>query len=168
MLAPFAQVRDSLLSWWQLSGHPRLWQLLSGACRPAWQLLLAPQQEQAPAQRQQKRQGVQQQQQQQQQQWPPGVRTAGHADGGSSGGSGGGAGLERLPAACVDLFYCGGAPPQLAQLLLQTPTRAALRQLLAALPGRPGVLVAGGVSGGGGGGCSGSGGAEAPGARTAG
>jgi len=89
--ALFSQVASSLLHWWQLSGHPRLWQLLSATCRPAWRRLV-------PA-------------------------------------AGASAATDWLPASCVPLLYCPGAPVELPQLLLQTPSRAALRQLLSVLPG---------------------------------
>lgn len=35
------QASSTLLSWLELSGHNRLWQLLSITCRPAWQKLAA-------------------------------------------------------------------------------------------------------------------------------
>ncbi|GBF87713.1 hypothetical protein Rsub_00424 [Raphidocelis subcapitata] len=117
----------TLLSWWQLSGHPRLWLLLSATCRPAWQLLLPAAEgggEAAATQLQPPNHHQQQEQQQQQH-------------------------LGPLPWEGVRLLCCAGAPLGLARLLLATPTRATLRQLLAALPGRG---DGGDSSGGGGGG----------------
>lgn len=125
------QVRDTLLSWWQLSGHPRLWQLLSAACRPAWQLLLAPPTEQRPESGRLPQPDAGPRPQRSKPAAVPGGTQAG-----GSGGCGVDMFAERLPSGCVELCFCGGAPLQLAQLLLQTPTRAALRQLLTALPGR--------------------------------
>jgi hypothetical protein len=96
--AAFRRAAATLLAWWKLSGHPRLWQLLGRACRPVWLQLLQVQAS-----------GVQQQQQQQQQ--PP------------------------LPDAALEALFCDGAPLALARLLAQAPSRLAMRQLLAALPG---------------------------------
>jgi hypothetical protein len=144
-------VLDSLLNWWQLSGHPRLWQLLSRTCSPVWQILLL----QAPLASLGAGEAGAAQPQDQPTQAGPAQQASARTGAGSSSSRVAG----TLPPGCVALCYCGGAPLDLARLLAQTPTRAALRQLLAALPGRcrhSGVDSRGG-SGGGSGEASGGG-----------
>ena len=101
--ALMARTATTLLAWWQAGGqHPRLWQLLSTLCAPAWRELLGGGEPAAAPQSSLPRE---------------------HSSG------------RTLPSPeCAALLLCGDrALLPLARLLLQTPSRAALRRVLAAL-----------------------------------